>query len=70
MYSFSTLYYPQRIQSKLCYTKSVNNPAKSVHNTDTLTLVVSRTRSNFGDRTFAAAGPQVSNSLPEQSQTM
>ena len=28
------------------------------------TLVVSRTRSSFGDRTFAAAGPQVWNSLP------
>jgi len=28
------------------------------------TLVDSRTRSSFGDRTFAAAGPQVWNSLP------
>ena len=28
------------------------------------TIVVSRTRSSFGDRTFAAAGPQVWNSLP------
>jgi len=28
------------------------------------TLVVSRTRSSFGNRTFAAAGPQVWNSLP------
>jgi len=28
------------------------------------TLVVSRTRSSFGDRTFAAAGPQVWNSTP------
>jgi len=27
--------------------------------TDTQTLVVSRMRSSFGDRTFAAAGPQV-----------
>jgi len=26
---------------------------------DTRTLVVSRTRSSFGDRTFAAAGPQL-----------
>ena len=31
---------------------------------DTRTLVVSRTRSSFGDRTFAAAGPLVWNSLP------
>ena len=33
---------------------------------DTRTLVVSRTRSSFGDRTFVAAGPQVWNwnSLP------
>jgi len=31
---------------------------------NTRTLVVSRTRSSFGDRTFAAAGPQVWNSLP------
>ena len=30
---------------------------------DTRTLVVSRTRSSFGDRTFAAAGPQVWKSL-------
>ena len=30
---------------------------------DTRTLVVSRTRSSFGDRTFAAAGPLVWNSL-------
>jgi len=28
------------------------------------TIVVSRTRSSFGDRTFAAAGPQIWNSLP------
>jgi len=31
---------------------------------DTQTLVVSRTCSSFGDRTFAAAEPQVWNSLP------
>jgi len=30
---------------------------------DTRTLDVSRTRSSFADRTFAAAGPQVWNSL-------
>jgi len=31
---------------------------------DTRTLIVSRTRSSFGDRTFAAAGPRVWNRLP------
>ena len=31
---------------------------------NTQTLLVSRTRSSFGDRTFAGAGPQVWNSLP------
>jgi len=31
---------------------------------DTRTLVVSRMRSSFGDKTFAAAGPEVWNSLP------
>jgi len=35
-----------------------------VRHADTRTLVVSRTRSSFGDKTFAAAGPQVWNSLP------
>jgi len=30
-----------------------------LHSADTQTLVVSRTRSSFGDRSFAAAGPQV-----------
>ena len=37
---------------------------RQLRSTDTRTLVVSRTRSSFGDRTFAAAGPQVWNSLP------
>jgi len=31
---------------------------------DTLTLAVNRTSSSFGDRTFAAAGTRVWNSLP------
>ena len=31
---------------------------------DTQALVVSRTSSSFGDRTFTATGPQVWNSLP------
>ena len=37
---------------------------RQLRSVDTRTLVVSRTRSSFGDRTFAAAGPQVWNSLP------
>jgi len=37
---------------------------RQLRSTDTRTLVVSRTRSSFGDRTFAAAGPLVWNSLP------
>ena len=37
---------------------------RQLRSADTQTLVVSRTRSSFGDRTFAAAGPQVWNSLP------
>ena len=37
---------------------------RQLRSADTRTLVVSRTRSSFGDRTFAAAGPQVCNSLP------
>jgi len=37
---------------------------RQLRSADTRTLVVSRTRSSFGDRTFAAAGPQVWNSLP------
>jgi len=32
---------------------------RQLRSADTRTLVVSRTRSSFGDRTFAAAGPQV-----------
>ena len=36
---------------------------KLLRSADTRTLVVSRTRSSFGDGTFAAAGPQVWNSL-------
>jgi len=37
---------------------------RQLRSADTRTLVVSRTRSSFEDRTFAAGGPQVSNSLP------
>ena len=37
---------------------------RQLRSADTQTLVVSRTRSSFGDRTFAAAGPLVWNSLP------
>jgi len=37
---------------------------RQLRSADTRTLVVSRTRSSFGDRTFAAPGPQVWNSLP------
>jgi len=36
---------------------------RQLRSTDTRTLVV-MTRSSFGDMTFAAAGPQVWNSLP------
>ena len=36
---------------------------RQLRSADTQTLVVSRTRSSFGDRTFAAAGPLVWNSL-------
>ena len=38
--------------------------AIQLRSADTRTLVVSRTRSSFGDRTFATEGPQVWNSLP------
>jgi len=37
---------------------------RQLRSVDTRTLVVSRTRSSFGDKTFAAAGPLVWNSLP------
>jgi len=37
---------------------------RQVRSADTPTLVVSQTSSSFGDRTLAAAGPQVWNSLP------
>jgi len=37
---------------------------RQLRSADTPTLVGSRTRSSFGNRTFAAAGPQVWNSLP------
>ena len=37
---------------------------RQLHSANTRTLVVSRTCSSFGDRTFAATGPQVWNSLP------
>jgi len=37
---------------------------RQLRSADTRTLVVSRTRSSFGDRTFAAAGSQVWNSRP------
>jgi len=35
---------------------------RQLRSADTQTLIVSQTRSSFGDRTFAAAGPQVWNS--------
>ena len=37
---------------------------RQLRSADTQALVVSRTSSSFGDRTFTAAGPQVWNSLP------
>ena len=37
---------------------------RQLRSADTRTLVVSRTRSSFGDGTLSAAGPQVWNSLP------
>jgi len=37
---------------------------RQLRSADTRTLVVSRTRSSFGDMTFATAGPRVWNSLP------
>jgi len=37
---------------------------RQLRSADNRTLVVSRTRSSFEDRTFAVAGPQVWNSLP------
>ena len=37
---------------------------RQLRSADTRTLVVSRTRSSFEDRTFAAAGPLVWNSMP------
>jgi len=37
---------------------------RQLHAADTGTLIVSRTRSRFGDRTFATTEPQVRNSLP------
>ena len=37
---------------------------RQLRSADTRTFVVSRTRSSFGDRTFATAGSQVWNSLP------
>jgi len=37
---------------------------RQLRSADTRTLVVSQMRSSFVDRTFAAAGPQVWNSLP------
>jgi len=45
---------------------------RQLRSADTRSLVVSRTCSGFGDRTFAAAGPQVATSLPRaaRSQTM
>ena len=39
---------------------------RQLHSANTRTLVVSWTRSSFGDGTFAAAGPQVWNSLLTQ----
>jgi len=37
---------------------------RQLRSADTRTLVVSRTRNSFRDKTFAAAGPQMWNSLP------
>ena len=37
---------------------------RQLRSADTRTLVVSRTHSSFGDRTFATEGPQLWNSLP------
>jgi len=39
---------------------------RSLQSADVLTSVVPRTYSSCGDRTFAAAGPQLWNSLPVQ----
>jgi len=36
------------------------------HTADILTCVVARTLCSYGDRTFAAAGPRLRNSLPVQ----
>jgi len=44
-------------------TNKSGNRVRQLRSADTRTLVVSRSRSNFGDRTFAAAGPLVWNSL-------
>jgi len=37
---------------------------RKLRSTDTRTLLVSRTRTNFGDRAFSAAGPRVCHYLP------
>jgi len=37
---------------------------RRLRSADTQTLLVSRTQSSFGDRTFAAAAPRLWNSLP------
>jgi len=41
-----------------------NAHVRQLRSADTRSLIISRTRSSFGDRTFAAAEPQVWNSLP------
>jgi len=37
---------------------------RRLHSADTRMLLVIRTRTNFGDRAFSAAGPRVWNNLP------
>jgi len=39
-------------------------PPNRLRSADTLTLLVSRTRTNLGDRAFSATGPRVWNNLP------
>jgi len=55
-----------RQQNPPCYRAKLvaDGCVRQLCSADTWTLVVSRMRSSFGDRTFAAAGPQVWNSLP------
>ena len=58
-------------QSTLHYCQLVADAhVRQLHSVDTRTLVVSRTRSSFGDRTFAATGPTSLEQSAAQSQTM